>query len=43
MIIGKDIKPERQIYHLGALLLEVLKDADRGIELAERMKPRVIG
>lgn len=26
MIIGKDIKPERQIYHLGALLLEVLQD-----------------
>ncbi len=26
MIIGKDIKPERQIYHLGALLLAVLYD-----------------
>ena len=34
MIIGKDIKPERQIYHLGALLIEVLKDTpNRDIEL----------
>lgn len=34
MIIGKDIKPERQIYHLGALLLEVLQDTpNRTIEL----------
>ena len=34
MIIGKDIKPERQIYHLGALLLEVLQDTpSRTIEL----------
>ncbi len=30
MIIGKDIKPERQIYHLGALLLEVLKYSPDG-------------
>lgn len=34
MIIGKDIKPERQIYRLGALLLEVLQDTtNRNIEL----------
>lgn len=34
MIVGKDIKPERQIYHLGALLLEVLQDTpNRTIEL----------
>ena len=34
MIIGKDIKPERQIYHLGALLIEVLRDTpSRNIEL----------
>jgi len=34
MIIGKDIKPERQIYHLGALLLEGLQGTpDRNIEL----------
>ncbi len=34
MIIGKDIKPERQIYRLGALLLGVLKDTpNRNIEL----------
>lgn len=26
MIISEDIRPERQIYHLGALLLKVLKD-----------------
>jgi hypothetical protein len=44
MIIGKDIKPERQIYHLGALLLGVLRDTpDRNIELFdafERMNSR---
>jgi len=34
MIIGKDIKPERQIYHLGALLIEILQDIpNRNIEL----------
>ncbi len=34
MIICKDIKPERQIYHLGALLLEVLQSThNRNIEL----------
>ena len=34
MIIGKDIKPERQIYHLGALLIEVMQDTPNGtIEL----------
>ena len=34
MIIGKDIKPERQIYHLGALLIEVLQEEpNRTIEL----------
>ena len=34
MIIGKDMKPERQIYHLGALLLEVLQNtSSRDIEL----------
>ena len=34
MIISKDIKPERQIYHLGALLIEVLQDTpNRIIEL----------
>ncbi|MDP8208046.1 MAG: hypothetical protein P9L92_15385 [Candidatus Electryonea clarkiae] len=34
MIIGRDIKPERQIYHLGALLLEVLQATpNRTIEL----------
>ena len=27
MIIGKDIKPDRQVYHLGALLLKVLQDS----------------
>ncbi len=26
MIVGRDTKPERQIYNLGALLLGVLKD-----------------
>ncbi len=44
MIIGKDIKPERQIYRLGALLLEVLQDSpSRNIELFdafERMNSR---
>jgi len=29
MIIDKDIKPERQIYHLGALLLEILQDTPK--------------
>lgn len=34
MIIGKDIKPERQIYHLGALLIEVMQStSNRNIEL----------
>lgn len=34
MIIGKDIMPERQIYRLGALLLEVLGEMpDRTIML----------
>ena len=34
MIAGKDIKPERQIYHLGALLIEVLQNTpNRAIEL----------
>jgi hypothetical protein len=34
MIIGKDIKPERQIYNLGALLLGVLQETpNRNIEL----------
>jgi len=34
MIISKDIKPERQIYRLGALLLEVLQSTpNRNIEL----------
>ena len=34
MIIGKDIKPERQVYHLGALLIEVLQDIpNRNIKL----------
>jgi len=33
MIIGKNIKPERQIYRLGALLIEVLQDIpNRSIE-----------
>jgi len=27
MIVSNDIKPERQVYYLGALLLEVLEDA----------------
>jgi len=36
MIISKDIKPERQIYHLGALLLEVLQsNLNKNIELFE--------
>ena len=30
MIISKDIKPERQIYHLGAMLLKVLHDTPSG-------------
>ncbi len=25
MIVGKDIQPEREIYYLGALLIEILK------------------
>lgn len=34
MIVGNDIKPERQIYRLGALLLEVLQNTpNRAIEL----------
>ena len=34
MIMSKDIKPERQIYRLGALFLEVLQDtSSRNIEL----------
>jgi hypothetical protein len=34
MIIGKDIKPERQIYHLGGLLLEILQDTpNRNLKL----------
>lgn len=34
MIISKDMKPERQVYYLGALLLEVLRDAPgRTVEL----------
>ena len=34
MIIGKDIKPERQIYHLGALLLEVMQStSNKNMEL----------
>lgn len=34
MIVGKDIKPERQIYHLGAVLLEVLQDTpDKTMEI----------
>jgi len=26
MIVGKDILPEREIYYLGALLIEILRD-----------------
>ncbi len=44
MIIGKDIKPERQIYRLGALLLEVMQStSNRNFELFdvfERMNSR---
>lgn len=32
MILGKDIKPDRQIYNIGACLLEVLQTTE-GIEL----------
>ncbi|MCB9748303.1 MAG: hypothetical protein H6755_07835 [Candidatus Omnitrophica bacterium] len=28
MIVGKDIHPEKEIYYLGALLLEVINDAN---------------
>lgn len=34
MIISKDIKPERQIYRLGAMLLEILQDVpNKSIEV----------
>lgn len=33
MIVGQDTKPERQIYHLGALLLEALGDTGEPAEL----------
>lgn len=34
MIISKDIKPERQIYRMGAMLLEILQDVpNRNIEV----------
>lgn len=34
MIINRDIKPERQIYHLGGCLIEVLREAsEESVEL----------
>lgn len=36
MIVGGDIKPERQIYHLGSLLLDVLQNTnDKEVELLD--------
>ncbi len=36
MIISKDMKPERQIYHLGALVVGILqKNSNKSIELFE--------
>lgn len=44
MIIDRDMKPERQIYHLGGRLIEVLKEArEEDVELIwafERMNRR---
>jgi len=32
MILGKDIHPQREIYYLGAMVIESLKASDNGYE-----------